>query len=455
MTLTRIPLPGLAQLKEFFFFCQKPNWRHHGSVLGISNLALPSSPPYHDPESSPSPSSSTSSKPPAKSRPAPTSNEDAAPRKRSRSDMTADERKEARAHRNRIAAQNSRDKRKAQFSALEARIGELEAENRALRAGIAHSHPVAIDNAQQRAVDAAREAETRALRERVRTLETAWEAIIRTLQTQGTMAGLPTLPPPPPPVRTSTPPPSSSSSVLSSPSPSPSHSMTTFPVMVPPNPIFSLDDAIFPISPSPSNASLPSNTSIHLPLSTGGEHPLIGGAPAAGGPMQAVEDIQTPLGTGEDETVDEAAMDELFREILAAPPTPSSTPPSLMCDGGEVPGQDPSLADMNADADTDEVQKEVQRLLDLVSEPGATLGLTMDGIVPLPNEEGDITPLELDLGAWEDINWPPSTSVLKISNPGFQDKFTVFVSLMPLSAHHLTFGIMSRPIYDVSDSFSF
>lgn len=116
--------------------------------------------------------------------------------------------------------------------------------------------------------------------------------------------------------------------------------------------------------------------------------------------MQTVEDFQTPFGTGEDETVDEAAMDELFREILAAPPTPSSTPPSLMCDE-EVPGQDPSLADVDADPDTDEVQREVQRLLDLVSEPGATLGLTMDGIVPLPNEEGDITPLELDLGAWE------------------------------------------------------
>ncbi|KAH9020832.1 hypothetical protein EDB85DRAFT_2293682 [Lactarius pseudohatsudake] len=357
--------------------------------VNSSNLALPSSPSYQLPESSPpSPSSSTSSKPPAKSRPAPTSNEDAAPRKRSRSDLTTEERKEARAHRNRIAAQNSRDKRKAQYSALEARIGELEAENRALRTGIAHSRPVAIDNTEQRAADAAREAETRALRDRVRTLETAWEAILRTLQTQGTMAGLPTLPPPFP-VRTNTPPPSSSS-VLSSPSPSPSHSMTTFPVMVPPNPIFSLDDAIFPISPSPSNVSLP----------TGGEHLLIGGAPAAGGPMQTVEDFQTHLGTGEDETVDEAAMDELFREILAAPPTPSSTPPPLMCDE-EVPGQDPSLADANADPDTDEVQREVQRLLDLVSEPGATLGFTMDGIVPFPNEEGDITPLELDLGAWE------------------------------------------------------
>lgn len=115
--------------------------------------------------------------------------------------------------------------------------------------------------------------------------------------------------------------------------------------------------------------------------------------------MQTDEDVQTPLGTGEDEIVDEAAMDELFREILAAPPTPSSAPPSLMCDGGEVPGRDPKLADVNADAD--EVQRAVQRLLDLVPGTGAALELTMDGITPLSNEEGDITPLELDLGAWE------------------------------------------------------
>ena len=229
--------------------------------INASNLALPSSQPCQLSESSPSSHpSSTTSKPPAKSRPAPTSNEDSpAPRKRSRTEMTAEERKEARAHRNRIAAQNSRDKRKAQYSALEARIGQLEAENRALRAGIPHSHAITIDSAEQRAADAAREAETHALRERVRTLETAWDTIIRTLQTQGVMAGLPTLPPSLP-VRTSTPPPSSTSSVLSSPSPSPQHSMT-FPVMVSPNPVFSLDDAIFPISPSPSIASLPSNTS--------------------------------------------------------------------------------------------------------------------------------------------------------------------------------------------------
>jgi len=50
--------------------------------------------------------------------------------------MTPEERKEARAHRNRIAAQNSRDKRKAQFGALEKRVAELEEENRRLRAGM-------------------------------------------------------------------------------------------------------------------------------------------------------------------------------------------------------------------------------------------------------------------------------------------------------------------------------
>lgn len=116
--------------------------------------------------------------------------------------------------------------------------------------------------------------------------------------------------------------------------------------------------------------------------------------------MQTDEDVQTSLGTGEDEAIDEAAMDELFREILAAPPTPSSAAQPLMCDGEEVPRRDPTLADVNVDAEADAVQREVQRLLDLVPGAGAALELTM-GISPFSNEEGDITPLELDLGAWE------------------------------------------------------
>ncbi len=52
------------------------------------------------------------------------------------------------------------------------------------------------------------------------------------------------------------------------------------------------------------------------------------------------------------------------------------------------------MADVNANTYADEVQREVQKLLNL------TLG-TLDGIPPFPNEEGDMTVLELDLGAWE------------------------------------------------------
>src|SRR6266849_4156534 len=198
-----------------------------------SDLALPSPSPSPSPShSSEAPVSShpstATSKPAAKSRPAPTSNQDA-PRKRSRSDLTPEERKDARAHRNRIAAQHSRDKRKAQFTALEARISELEAENRALRAGTPNPPRMNTGSPEQRAADAAREAENCALRERIQTLENAWEAIIRTLQTHGTTAGLPTvLPPPPCPEQSNAPSPSSSAS-----STSPENSTTSFPVLVP------------------------------------------------------------------------------------------------------------------------------------------------------------------------------------------------------------------------------
>src|SRR6266851_3592686 len=231
--------------------------------VNSANRALPSPSPSHTPESSTSSlPATTTSKSAAKSRPPPTSNDDnPAPRKRSRSDMTAEERKDARAHRNRIAAQNSRDKRKAQFSALEARISELEAENRALRAGIiAHPLPITVDSPEQRAADAAREEENRTLRERVRTLESAWEAVIRTLQTHGTTVGLPTVLPSLCPGQSSAPSPSPSSASSSSSSPSPPPSMTTFPVLVPPTPVFSPDDVVLPLSPAPSNVSLSSGT---------------------------------------------------------------------------------------------------------------------------------------------------------------------------------------------------
>jgi cell division protein FtsB len=123
------------------------------------------------------------------SSPAPSSSSDeheAGPsRKRARTDMTPEQRKEARAHRNRIAAQNSRDKRKAEFSTLHQRVAELEAENARLRAG-AHvvvapataATPLSPEQSQW-------EAENAALKERIRTLEKGWDVILKALAAQG------------------------------------------------------------------------------------------------------------------------------------------------------------------------------------------------------------------------------------------------------------------------------
>ena len=135
-----------------------------------------------------------------------------------------------------------------------------------------------------------------------------------------------------------------------------------------------------------------------MPLSTGGERPLFGGAPAAGGPTQTGEDLCSLFGVIKDETIDEATMDDLFREILAAPPTPSSDAPTLVDDGSEV------LSTVDANSDTNlgrDMEVEIQRLFDLVHVAGTTVGPTIDGIPPLPAEESCNTALELDLGAWE------------------------------------------------------
>jgi len=118
--------------------------------------------------------------------------------------------------------------------------------------------------------------------------------------------------------------------------------------------------------------------------------------------MQTDEDICALLGVVADETVDEAAMDDLFREILVAPPTPSSTAPLLMDDEAEVPRRDEDMADANTDAHVGkEIEREIQRLFDLVPVVGTTAGFTIDGVPPPPAEEKDNTALELDLGAWE------------------------------------------------------
>lgn len=108
----------------------------------------------------------------------------APPRKRARSDVTPEERREARAHRNRIAAQNSRDRRKVQFCGLQARVTELEQENSNLRAELSKyiSNPSQV--VQQILVPDTRERENEELRERVRHLEKSWESVVRLLGAQ-------------------------------------------------------------------------------------------------------------------------------------------------------------------------------------------------------------------------------------------------------------------------------
>ena len=139
-----------------------------------------------------------------------------------------------------------------------------------------------------------------------------------------------------------------------------------------------------------------------MPLSTGGERLLFGGVPAAGEPMRTDEDLFTLFGVATDEAIDEATMDNLFHEILAAPPTPSPSASTLMGNEAEVPRRDQGLADAKTDADVGkEVGREIQRLFDLGSVAGTTLGLTIDGLPPAPAEDGGSAALELDLGVWE------------------------------------------------------
>ncbi|KAL4251453.1 hypothetical protein ABKN59_005709 [Abortiporus biennis] len=152
-------------------------------------------------------------------------------RKRARSELTAEERKEARAHRNRIAAQNSRDRRKAQFQYLEQRVAQLEEENKQLRAGLGLAELSRSDEqtSEQREREKAREKENEELRARIKTLENGWDAVVKALTASGLPLNLPG------------PPPSSSESSSNHPSnPPPS----AYPVIVPPTPVF-------PISPSP------------------------------------------------------------------------------------------------------------------------------------------------------------------------------------------------------------
>lgn len=180
-------------------------------------------------------------------------------RKRPRSELSSEDRKEARAHRNRIAAQNSRDRRKAQFSYLERRVNELEDENRQLRISIgllSQGHPAPtvssapIHAPSSKSVeDLARDRENVELKERIRTLERGWDAVVKALAAQGLPTGLGPVPATP----LSHPQPSPATAF---PSPAPSHSSLDFDPSSPSStPVFVPTSSTSP-SPSPRTISI-------------------------------------------------------------------------------------------------------------------------------------------------------------------------------------------------------
>jgi len=126
--------------------------------------------------------------------------------------------------------------------------------------------------------------------------------------------------------------------------------------------------------------------------------------------MQTGKDLCSLFGVIEDETIDEVAMDDLFREILAVPPMPSSAAQTLVGD------------QLSANANTDvnlgkKMQIEMQRLFDLT---GTTLGLTIDGIPPLSVEESGNTALELGPQRMGGIDRPHAAGILEqCPRPGF------------------------------------
>ncbi|CDO68957.1 hypothetical protein BN946_scf184782.g5 [Trametes cinnabarina] len=232
------------------------------------------------------------------------------PRKRARSELTPEERREARAHRNRIAAQNSRDRRKAQFAYLERRVAELEEENRQLRAGMgltAPNQPPQEQKDEERRKELAREMENEELRHRVKTLEAGWEAVMKALAASGLPLNLPSVPP-------------SSSSVPSLNASAPSTSgqtlsTTTFPVFTPRVPPFP--------SPAPSDASSSSSTLFDSDDFDSTRH--LARLELNIPPSSSYPPVIS-LGESGPASADEIAMDDLFREILAPSPVSPQAP---------------------------------------------------------------------------------------------------------------------------------
>ncbi|KAG6861922.1 hypothetical protein C0995_009872 [Termitomyces sp. Mi166 len=242
-------------------------------------------------------------------------------RKRPRSDASTEERKEARAHRNRIAAQNSRDRRKAQFAYLERRVAELEDENRALRA--ARGIPLLPVSA----FSDARDRENEELRERIKTLERGWDAVLKALAAQG----LPLAPP----------------------------------VTTP------------PISPAPSHSSLDTESSPPTPHDTGGDHRFPTDGPAAGGLAALDLDLLFPHAPPTTNEPDDATMENLFMEILASPLPAPATPSPAAATATRSAAQ--TAGSVEAPAEAGVSAKEVASSSSAVMGIPADLGIGADG----------------------------------------------------------------------------
>ncbi|KAG6850431.1 hypothetical protein H0H93_013303 [Arthromyces matolae] len=243
------------------------------------------------------------------------------PRKRPRNEASSEERKEARAHRNRIAAQNSRDRRKAQFSYLERRVAELEEENRSLRASrgvpllpVTASTAYRAEEEHKRLEANARERENEELRERIKTLERGWDAVLKALAAQG----LPLAQPP--------------TNVSPNPvfpiSPAPSHSSLEFSVSTPSSSIISLDTP----EPTSTNSTETTTTTTETTRHSARVASMAGGLSNVNvnvsGPLSIDLDLlfSQPSSSTQTNEPDDATMETLFMEILASPLPADSTP---------------------------------------------------------------------------------------------------------------------------------
>ncbi|EED81580.1 predicted protein [Postia placenta Mad-698-R] len=394
------------------------------------------------------------------------------PRKRSRSDISPDERKEARAHRNRIAAQNSRDRRKAQFVYLERRVAELEEENRQLRAGMGLTGFYRAEEdkvEEQRERDTARDRENEELRARIKTLETGWEAVVKALAASGLPLSIPSAPP---------------SSSLSDSSLSSQPSTSALPVLVP-----QPSASVFPLSPALSQAPSPRSSTPIYPLDFDDSEPTrhlarvattdapllssvslqrleLSGPPAHPSATSIPSGQQDPLSA-----VDEITMDKLLREILAPSPIlPAATLPSGHADAvgtwphsqplSESEGADPihqAMSPATAGATPAVIasipagdwpgQAEMQRLLDMVPVVRPDAGAAVDADADMT----DFTSaLGLELNEWDfttSTGQEIDQSQLSYIAYSFSFFSRIFSLLALFSISALSFTFSLTPIY--------